>query len=134
MSDVRGADGIERFDPFDGALGMSLATRVGSLVFTSGMVGFDGETGTIPEDLEDEIRVAFANLANILEGAGTSLDHVLEQTNFLVGDPAVVYPIFQKVRTEVFAGRLPASTSVFVAALLAGRCEIKLVAAVPESH
>jgi len=49
-----------------------------------------------------------------------------------VGDPAVVYPVFQKVRTEVFAGRLPASTSVFVAALLAGRCEIKLVAAVPD--
>lgn len=132
MSGVQDAGGIDRFDPFDGALGLSLATRVGSLVFTSGMVGFDGETATVPEDLEDEIRLAFANLASILEGAGTSLDHVLEQTNFLVGDPAVVYPVFQKVRTEVFAGRLPASTSVFVAALLAGRCEIKLVAAVPD--
>jgi 2-iminobutanoate/2-iminopropanoate deaminase len=133
MSDVDGVGGLERFDPFDGALGMSLAKRVGRLVFTSGMVGFDGETGAMPEDLEDEIRLVFANLANILESAGTSLDHVLEQTNFMVGDPAIVYPIFQKVRTEVFAGRLPASTSVFVAALLAGHCEVKLVAAVPEA-
>jgi 2-iminobutanoate/2-iminopropanoate deaminase len=132
MSGAQDGAGIERFDPFDGALGLSLATRVGSLVYTSGMVGFDGETVAVPDDLEDEIRLAFASFANILEGAGTSLDHVLEQTNFLVGDPAVVYPVFQKVRSEVFAGRLPASTTAFVAALLAGRCEIKLVAAVPD--
>ena len=131
MSGVEDGGVVERFDPFDGALGLSLATRVGSLVYTSGMVGFDGETGSVPDDLEAEIRLVFANLANILETAGTSFDHVLEQTNFLVGDPAVVYPIFQKVRSEVFAGRLPASTSVFVAGLLAGHCEVKLVAAVP---
>jgi len=125
---------LERYDPFDGALGLSLATRVGSLVYTAGMVGVDAATGTAPDDLEAEIRLAFSNLAGILDSMGTSFDHVLEQTNFLVGDPAVVYPIFQKVRTEVFAGRLPASTSVFVQALVspAFHCEVKLVAAVPE--
>jgi 2-iminobutanoate/2-iminopropanoate deaminase len=133
MAETRRAGGIERFDPFAGELGMSLATRVGSLVYTSGMVGFDGATGAIPDDLEDEFRMLFANLAGILESAGTSMDHVLEQTNFLVGDPAIVYPIFHKVRTEVFAGHLPASTSVFVKELLAGHCEVKLVAAVPDA-
>jgi len=126
---------IERHDPFEGALGMSLATRVGSLVYTSGMVGFDGATGTVPDDLEDEIRLVFANLAGILEGVGTSFEHVLEQTNFLVGDPTILYPLFQKVRTEVFAGHLPASTSVFVQALVVPtcHCEVKLVAAIPDS-
>jgi len=125
---------IQRYDPFDGALGMSLATQVGSLLYTSGMVGFDGATGSVPENLEDEIRLVFANLENVLRDAGTSFDHVLEQTNFLVGDPADVYPVFQKVRTEVFAGRLPASTSVMVQALVAPdcHCEVKLVAAIPE--
>ena len=125
---------IQRHDPFDGALGMSLATQVGSLLYTSGMVGFDGATGTVPEDLEAEIRLVFANLENILKDAGTSFEHVLEQTNFLVGDPAVVYPVFQKVRTEIFAGHLPASTSVMVQALLGPdcHCEVKLVAAIPE--
>ena len=126
--------GIERYDPFEGALGLSLATRVGSLVYTSGMVGFDGASGTVPEDLEDEIRLAFANLGNILEAMGTSFEHVLDQTNFLVGDPAVVYPVFQKVRAEVFAGHLPASTSVFVQALVGptNHCEVKLVATIPD--
>jgi len=125
---------IQRYDPFEGGLGLSLATRVGSLVYTSGMVGFDGETGTVPADMEDEIRLAFANLGNILGEMGTSFEHVLEQTNFLVGDPAVVYPVFQKVRTEIFAGHLPASTSVFVQALLVPdcHCEVKLIAAVPD--
>jgi len=125
---------VARFDPFEGALGFSLATRVGSLVYTSGMVGVDPTTLTAPGNLEDEIRLAFSNLAGILEAVGTSFDHVLEMTNFLVGDPDEVYPIFQKVRTEVFAGRLPASTSVFVQALVqpAFHCEMKLVAAVPE--
>ena len=124
---------IERYDPFEGALGISLATRVGSLVFTSGMVGFDGATGTVPEDLGDEIRLAFKNLGDILEAMGTSFEHVLEQTNFLVGDPTVVYPVLQKVREEVFAGHLPASTSVFVQALAGpqNHCEVKLVAAIP---
>jgi 2-iminobutanoate/2-iminopropanoate deaminase len=125
---------IERYDPFEGALGLSLATRVGSLVYTSGMVGFDGATGTVPEDLEEEIRLAFKNLGDILEAMGTSFEQVLEQTNFLVGDPTVVYPVFQKVRQEIFAGHLPASTSVFVQALVGpqNHCEVKLVAAIPE--
>jgi len=126
---------LERFDPFAGALGLSLATRVGSLVFTSGMVGVDAETGTAPDDLEAEFRLLFANLADVLQSMGTSFDHVLEQTNFLVGDPETTYPVFQKVRTDVFAGRLPASTSVFVEALVspAFHCEVKLIATVPSS-
>ncbi len=94
---------IERYAPFDGALGISLATRVGSLVYTSGVIGFDGATGTVPENLEDEI---------------------------------VVYPVFQKVRVEVFAGHVPASTSVFVQALVGpqNHCEVKLVAVIPDSN
>jgi 2-iminobutanoate/2-iminopropanoate deaminase len=127
--------GIERYDPFDGGLGLSLATRVGSLVYTSGMVGFDGATATVPDDLETEIRLAFENLGSILEAMGTSFEHVLEMTNFLVGDPAEVYPVFQQVRTDVFAGHLPASTSVFVTALVApdAHCEVKLVATIPSA-
>jgi enamine deaminase RidA (YjgF/YER057c/UK114 family) len=76
----------------------------------------------------------FANLGNILEGIGTSLDCVSEETAFLVGEPSSVYPIFAKVRDEVFRDRLPASTAVFVEALAAPtfRCEVKLVAAMPD--
>ena len=126
---------IDRHDPFDGALGFSLATRVGSLVYTAGMIGFDGATATVPSDLDDELRLLFSNLADVLKEMGTSFEHVLEQTSFLVGDPAVVYPAFERARSEAFAGHPPASTSVFVDALVVpnAHCEVKLVAVVPDS-
>ena len=125
---------IERYDPFDGGLGFSLATRVGSLVYTAGMIGFDGATATVPDNLEDELRLLFSNLADVLKEMGTSFEHVVEQTSFLVGDPTVVYPAFERVRSDAFAGYPPASTSVFVEALAVpnARCEVKLVAVVPD--
>jgi 2-iminobutanoate/2-iminopropanoate deaminase len=124
--------GIQRYDPFDGALGFALATRIGSLVFTAGMVGVDPTTGIVPDDLETEFRLIFSNLADVLREMGSSFERVVEQTSFLVGDQAV-YDLFQQVRGEVFADRPPASTSVFVQGLLAGaHCEVKLVATVPD--
>jgi len=125
---------VDRHDPFDGALGFSLATRVGNLVYTSGMVGVDPNLN-VPDDVADEFRLVFENLAGVLEAMGTSLEHVVESTNFFAGDFTSVYPIFEEVRNEVFAGRLPASTSVRVSQLLDPRfhVEVKLVAAVPEN-
>jgi enamine deaminase RidA (YjgF/YER057c/UK114 family) len=126
--------GIERYDPFDGALGISLATRVGSTVYVSGTPGFDAAQGGIPSDLEAEIRAVFSNLQDILVEMGSSLEQVLEMTNFLVGDPSAVYPMFDKVRSEVFGKHLPASASVFVQALVSPEmhCEVKLSANAPD--
>lgn len=124
---------VVRYDPFEGGLGFSLATRVGNLVYTSGMVGVDTNLN-VPEDAAEEFRLVFANLAGVLEAMGTSLEHVLEATNFYARDFTSVYPTFEEVRKEVFAGRLPASTSVGVSQLLDPRfrVEVKLVAAIPE--
>jgi enamine deaminase RidA (YjgF/YER057c/UK114 family) len=124
---------VSRYDPFDGGLGFSLATRVGDLVYTSGMVGVDAELN-VPEDSAEEFRLVFANLAGVLEAMGTSLEHVVESTNFFAGDFTSVYPTFEAVRKEVFVGCLPASTSVGVNQLLDPRfhVEVKLVAAVPK--
>jgi enamine deaminase RidA (YjgF/YER057c/UK114 family) len=123
---------IERYDPFEGGLGFALATRVGNLVFTSGMVGVDADMN-VPENPKDEFRLVFENLAGVLEAVGSSLDHVVDSTNFFPGDFEVVYPLFEEVRKEVFAGRLPASTSIGVAKLLLPtyHVEVKLTAVVP---
>lgn len=133
MGENVGSDVVERYDPFDGGLGFSLATRVGNLVYTSGMVGVDPNFN-VPEDPTEEFRLVFSNLAGVLEAVGSSLAHVVEGTNFFVGDFEAVYPTFEEVRKEVFAGRLPASTSVGVNKLLDPRfhVEVKLVAAIPE--
>ena len=58
---------VERYDPFDGALGISLATRAENLVFVSGMVGI-GPDGVVPSDPEEQFRLVFSNLETWLRG------------------------------------------------------------------
>jgi hypothetical protein len=57
---------------------------------------------------------------------------VVDMTTFIVGDMAVVYEPFQKVRLELMSPDLPSSASVGVAALVDPHLhyEIKLIAAV----
>jgi enamine deaminase RidA (YjgF/YER057c/UK114 family) len=135
MSEPANQSPVVRYDPFEGGLGFSLATRLGDLVFTSGMVGVDSDFN-VPESPADEFRQVFTNLAGVLEAMGTSLDHVVDSTNFFAGDITAVYPAFEEVRKDVFRGRLPASTSIEVARLLDPRyhVEVKLVAAVPSAE
>lgn len=135
LYEQNGYELVGQVDPFEGGLGFSLATRVGDLVYTSGMVGVDADFN-VPANPADEFRQVFANLAGVLEAMGTSLDHIVDSTNFFAGDITAVYPAFEEVRKEVFGGRLPASTSIEVARLLDPRfhVEVKLVAAVPATE
>jgi enamine deaminase RidA (YjgF/YER057c/UK114 family) len=133
MSEASSQSSVFRYDPFEGGLGFALATRVGDLVYTSGMVGVDADFN-VPEARADEFRQVFENLAGVLEAMGTSLDWVVDSTNFFAEESFTsVYPAFEEVRKEVFKGRLPASTSVGVARLLLSdyHVEVKLIAALP---
>jgi enamine deaminase RidA (YjgF/YER057c/UK114 family) len=62
MPQLPNESSVVRYDPFDGALGFSLATRVGDLVYTSGMVGVDANL-EVPSEPADEFRQVFENLA-----------------------------------------------------------------------
>jgi enamine deaminase RidA (YjgF/YER057c/UK114 family) len=125
---------IERFDPFDGALGFSFATKVGGMVYTAGCVGIDAATLEVPDDLEAEARLAFEMASGCLSAFGVTFVDVVDMTTFIAGDMATVYPAFQSVRTELMAGNLPTSASVGVTALVDPRLhyEIKMVAAVSD--
>jgi len=113
-----GGQTLERFDPYDGALGFSLVVRAGSTVYTAGAFGIDPETLEISPDHEVEVRQAFSNLEATLALAGATLADVVEMTTFFAGDHEEVYPVFQRVRTELMGDNLPASTSVIVAGFL----------------
>ena len=110
-----GGQTIERIDPFDGALGFSLVVRAGSTVYTAGAFGIDPETLQISPSVEVEVRQTFANLEASLGMAGATLADVVEMTTYLAGNHEEVYEVFQRVRSELMAGHLPASTSVIVA-------------------
>jgi 2-iminobutanoate/2-iminopropanoate deaminase len=65
----------------------SQAIRMGDLVFTAGQPGIDPATGKVAGDsFEAQARQAFANLAAVLEDAGSGLDRVIKVTCFIT-DP-----------------------------------------------
>lgn len=55
---------------------VSQGVRWGNLVFTTAKPGRLPD-GPLPEVFEDQVRQLFSNLQQILNAAGTSLDHVL---------------------------------------------------------
>ena len=59
------------------------ASRVGGLVVTGGVHGMDPATGAIPDAVEDQARLMFANLGRILEAAGCSFAHIARMTVYI---------------------------------------------------
>lgn len=86
------------------------AIRYGNLVFTSGQAGRNRETGKMG-DISDQARRCIANIAAVLEAAGTSLEHVLKVTVFM-RNPAD-RDAFNAVYTELMPKPLPARTAAF---------------------
>jgi 2-iminobutanoate/2-iminopropanoate deaminase len=84
--------------------------RYGNLVFTSGQAGRNRETGTMG-DIADQARRCIANIAAILEAAGTSLEHVVKVTVFM-RDPAD-RAAFNAVYAEVMPKPYPVRTAAF---------------------
>ena len=101
----------------------------GELVFSSGMLGLDPQTGELaPGGVEAETRQSLQNVAAILEAAGSSMSLVLKTTVFLrdMADFARMNAVY----AEFFRDEPPARSTVQVAALpKGGAVEIEAVAA-----
>ena len=107
----------------------SQAIRAGSLLFVSGQIPLDPQTGAMVDgDIAAQTHRVFANLRAILEAAGVTFDNVLRTTVYLadMNDFAVVNEIYgtyfsspAPARATVQATRLPKDA----------RVEIDLIAA-----
>jgi len=109
----------------------SQAVRMGDLVFVSGQLPIDPETGEFAgPGVAEEARQSLRNGAAVLEAAGSSIAHVLK-TTVLLADLAD-FAVVNEVYAEAFAGGvLPARAAYQVAALPRGaRVEIEFVGAV----
>jgi 2-iminobutanoate/2-iminopropanoate deaminase len=109
----------------------SHAVRAGGLVFLSGNIAIDAGTGTLvgDGDAAAETRRILANMALVLQAAGTSVAQVVRTTIFLVdlGDFAAVNQVYG----EAFGRAPPARTTVEVSRLPMGaRVEIDAIAVV----
>ena len=111
----------------------SHAVRVGGptggLLFCSGQVGLDPETGAlVAGGVEPQARQAFANVRAVLASEGLDLSAVVKATVFLemMTDFAAVNAVY----AEAFGDHRPARSTVAVAGLPVGaRVEIEVIAA-----
>lgn len=106
----------------------SQAVRWGELVFCSGQIALDPESGElVGQTAAEQTLQVLENLRAVLEAAGCTLGDVLKTTVYLadLADFAEV----NRVYGEFFPGHPPARAAVGVAALPRGaRVEIEAVA------
>ncbi len=83
---------------FEEEVGYSRAVIAGDFVFLSGCTGFNYETSTISENVQDQCEQTILNIKNALEKAGIGLENIVK-TVFYFADPSVFNdckPIFKK--------------------------------------
>ncbi len=103
------------------------AVKVGDFVFTSGQLGLDPVTGTLPEGVEAQADQAIRNIQTVLAAADLTLADVIKTTVFLadMNDFAAINAVYAKY----FTGETPARSCVQAAALpKGGLFEIEVIA------
>ena len=93
----------------------SQANKVGNLVFTSGIIGVDPETGVAADGSVAQADRAFLSLSNLLEAAGSSMSKVIKTTVFIknMDDFAAINEVYAKY----FPAPYPSRSCVEVARL-----------------
>ncbi|UCE10289.1 MAG: RidA family protein [Candidatus Thorarchaeota archaeon] len=87
-----------------------------NLVYVSGQLPVDMDTGSLPEGkIDEQTRQALSNLSRILEASGSSLDKVLRTTAYI--SDVSHWGDVDKVYAEVFNQHKPARTVVPVSNL-----------------
>lgn len=106
----------------------SQAITAGGLVFCSGQIALNPETGDlVNKTIEAETKQIMKNLAAVLDAAGSSLDQIVKTTIFLtdLGDYAAVNECY----AQFFDKDPPARAAVEVSGLPKGvRVEIDAIA------
>lgn len=107
----------------------SQAIVFNGILFTSGQIGINPETGNIDgEDICEQTEQVMRNLKAVLEEAGTSFEKVIKTTCFLadINDFAKFNEIYGKYFTEK-----PARSCVAVKDLPKGAlCEVEVIASI----
>ena len=104
-------------NPDNKPVGFSPAARVGNQVFVAGQVATD-ENGDMVGigDAGAQSAQCFKNIEAALKAAGASWDDVTKITCFMVN--ADEYAAYAEVRNGIFPENGPASSTVFVKALV----------------
>ncbi|WP_283684334.1 RidA family protein [Parablautia sp. Marseille-Q6255] len=105
------------------------AAKAGEMVYCSGQLGLDPETGKLEDGVEAQAHRSMKNLGAVLEKAGSDYGRIVKTTIFLadMDDFAKVNEVYK----SYFDGDYPARSCVQVAKLpLGGLVEIECIACV----
>ena len=107
----------------------SQAIKTNGLVFTSGQIAINPETGVVEATtIEGQTEQVMKNLKNLLEAAGTSLDKAVKTVCFLADMND--FAAFNEIYGRYFTGK-PARSCVAVKALPKNvLCEVDVIAEV----
>ena len=103
------------------------AIETANMLFTSGQLGIDVQTGKLAVGVEAQAHCSMKNLGAILDASGLTYGHVVKATIFMqdLADFAKVNQVY----ASYFDKEFPARSCVQVAALpLGGLVEIECVA------
>lgn len=91
-------------------LPFSPAVQVGDVLYISGQASVDATGKIVSDTFEGEFRRSVENLRNVLESAGSDLEHVVQTRNY-VRDAADV-PLYNQLYREYFKAPFPARTTI----------------------
>jgi len=108
----------------------SQAIRFGNLIFISGQIPIEPETGKILKgDIKEQTKLILENLNNVLAAGGTSLNDVLRTTIYLTD--LENYPVVNETYTQYFNDMPPTRSTVQVAKLpMDAQIEIDAIACI----
>lgn len=99
-----------------GAIGpYSQAIKKGNLIFVSGQLPVNPQTGEMPEDIREQTKQSLNNVKEIVEVAGASLEDVVKTTVFL--KDLTNFSVVNEVYGEFFTENYPARCCVEVSKL-----------------
>ncbi|MBP3777060.1 MAG: RidA family protein [Prevotella sp.] len=106
----------------------SQAIQVGNLIYTSGQIPIDPNTGSFVEGgIQEQTRQSLNNVKAVLEEAGINMSHVVKTTVFLAD--MADFAEMNNIYAEFFSQPYPARSAVAVKALPKGALvEIEVVA------
>lgn len=111
-----------------GAIGpYSQAIEAAGMIFVSGQLPIDPQTGDMKEDIESQTKQSLENMRNILGEAGLTMDHVVKTTVFL--SDMSLFAGMNAVYSTFFTGDFPARSAFAVKELPKGASvEIECIA------
>ena len=106
----------------------SQALRVGNMLFASGQLGIDPQSGEfVSGNVREQTQQVFRNIRAILAAAGLGMEHIVKATVFLTD--MADFTVVNEVYAQQFSGTFPARSAVQVCSLPKnGLVEIEVIA------